>query len=203
MADNRDTRRAEKLATLRERLIEAAERQIAASGLRELKAREVTAEAGCALGALYTAVEDLDHLVLWVNARTLARMRDWLVAAMTNADPTQMMQAMARAYIAFARANTRLWWALFDFTPAPGMPLPEWFLAEQEALLGLIARPLQQVFPDLDAAGLRLRSRTFFGAVQGAVQLALQNRFVAVPHDALDAEVSAMVAALAGGFRAG
>lgn len=41
---------------------------------RGAKARNVTADAGCALGALYTAFEDLDRLILQVNARILARL---------------------------------------------------------------------------------------------------------------------------------
>ncbi|MDP1576936.1 MAG: hypothetical protein Q8L76_09260 [Cypionkella sp.] len=41
---------------------------------RGAKARNVTADAGCALGAMYTAFEDLDWLILQVNARILARL---------------------------------------------------------------------------------------------------------------------------------
>ena len=59
---------------LRKRLVDAAEARIASQGLAALKAREVTADAGCALGALYTAFDDLDRLILQVNSRTLVRL---------------------------------------------------------------------------------------------------------------------------------
>ncbi|TIW14977.1 MAG: hypothetical protein E5V70_05110 [Mesorhizobium sp.] len=39
-----------------------------------MRARDITADAGCALGALYTAFADLDKLILHVNSATLARL---------------------------------------------------------------------------------------------------------------------------------
>src|SRR5215210_5457493 len=57
---------------LKEALVAAAERTIKIRGLRGLKARDLAAEAGCAVGAIYNVVTDLDDLILAVNARTLA-----------------------------------------------------------------------------------------------------------------------------------
>ena len=65
-------KREEKRDDLRERLVAAATARIARSGLAGLRARDVTSDAGCALGALYTAFEDLDGLIYAVTARTLA-----------------------------------------------------------------------------------------------------------------------------------
>ena len=59
---------------LRTRLIDAAEVEIAEKGLAGIKARDVTGRAGCALGAIYNAVADLDELVQRVNSRTLVRL---------------------------------------------------------------------------------------------------------------------------------
>jgi AcrR family transcriptional regulator len=66
---------------LRLRLIDAAEARIAEAGLSNLTAREVTKAASCALGALYTAFEDIDRLILQVNSRTLARLGQELAAS--------------------------------------------------------------------------------------------------------------------------
>src|SRR4051794_36103806 len=62
----------ERRQLLREALIEAAERTIETQGLPGLKARELAQEIGCAVGAIYNLVADLDELVLAVNSRTLA-----------------------------------------------------------------------------------------------------------------------------------
>jgi len=49
---------------MRERVLEAAEAVISTKGLAGLKARDISARAGCALGAIYTVFEDLDELIL-------------------------------------------------------------------------------------------------------------------------------------------
>src|ERR1700737_1223693 len=59
-------------AVLRERLIDAAERTIAANGLAGLRARDLAREAGCAVGTIYNVFEHLDELILCVGSRTLA-----------------------------------------------------------------------------------------------------------------------------------
>ena len=67
MAGKRELKRED----LRARLIEAARNRIMADGLPALRARDVTQDAGCALGGLYTVFADLDDLVLHVNSLTL------------------------------------------------------------------------------------------------------------------------------------
>ncbi|NPD15555.1 WHG domain-containing protein [Xinfangfangia sp. D13-10-4-6] len=195
MRNNREERR----EGLRERLLAVTTARIESQGLSQLKARDITAEAGCALGALYTAFGDMDELVMRVNTATLIRMRE-LIAPVKGETPVARLQAQARAYIAFAMEHPRLWAALFEFQLSPERALPDWMQAEQEALMGLIAGPLAQVFPALPPEDLLIRVRIFFGAVQGAVQLALQDRFIAVPRARLDAEITALVEALCRGF---
>jgi AcrR family transcriptional regulator len=63
MSNNREKKRED----LKERLTTAAEALIIEHGLGGLKARDVTEKAGCALGALYTAFPDIDHLIMAVN----------------------------------------------------------------------------------------------------------------------------------------
>src|SRR5215467_3860058 len=68
-------------ARLRDALVAAAEQAIARQGLGSLRARALAEEVGCAVGAIYNVVEDLDDLVLLVNARTLAALERELVDA--------------------------------------------------------------------------------------------------------------------------
>jgi len=199
MGNNREERRAE----LQHRLIDAAEAQIATQGLAGLKAREVTAEAGCALGALYTAFEDLDRLVLHVNSRTLARLGTALreAAAAAGEDPEAVLQALAATYTDFALAHRRLWLALFEHRLPEGVEMPDWHRREHEVLITVIVPPLARLRPDLDLAALTLRARTVFAATHGVVALALQGRFVGVPVELLRSEVAALVETMARGAR--
>lgn len=199
MGNNREERRAE----LQHRLIDAAEAQIAAQGLAGLKAREVTTAAGCALGALYTAFEDLDRLVLHVNSRTLAQMGAALrdAAGRAGEDPEAVLQALAATYTDFALAHRHLWLALFEHRLPEGVEMPDWHRREHEVLITVIVPPLAKLRPDLDLAALTLRARTVFAATHGVVALALQGRFVGVPVELLRAEVAALVETMARGAR--
>lgn len=196
-----ENKREKKRADLRKRLIDAAEDQITQHGIEGLKARAVTQQAGCALGALYNAFEDLDMLVMHVNSRTLQKLGAALTGALPGpeAQPEEVMQALASAYVDFACANRRLWIALFDHRMAQGREAPDWHKQDHAVLIKVIIAPLQQLRPDLDETTLILRARTTFAAVHGVVLLALQGRFVGVPMEALKSEVSALVSAMTRG----
>lgn len=183
-------------ADLRTRLIEAAEAEIAEKGLLGLKARDVTQRAGCALGAIYNAVADLDELVMRVNSRTLERLGAALAPASEAGGPEAVTLALADAYAVFALENRRLWSALFEHRLPDGVEMPEWHRQEHEVLIARIVAPLHQLRPDLQDADVRLRVRTLFGAVHGVVHLALQGRLVGVPEPLLRQEVAALVGAL-------
>ncbi len=188
---------------LRTRLIDAAEARIARQGLAGLKAREVTADAGCALGALYNVFGDLDDLVIHVNSRTLARLGAAQQAAVPEGAPAkQAMAALAQAYVTFALENRQLWSALFGHWLPEGRTVPGWHLAEHAALIAQITGPLAALRPDLPDDMLRLRARTLFAAVHGVVQLALEGRFVGAPQDRIASEVDALVTAMTRGIAA-
>jgi AcrR family transcriptional regulator len=186
---------------LRARLIEAAEAEIAEKGLLGLKARDVTQRAGCALGAIYNAVADLDELVMRVNSRTLERLGIALAPTSDPGGPEAITLALADAYAVFALENRRLWSALFEHRLPEGVQMPDWHRQEHEVLIARIVAPLRQLRPDLPEADIRLRVRTLFGAVHGVVHLALQGRLVGVPETLLRQEVAALVGALVLGAR--
>lgn len=199
MRNKRDDQRDD----LRKRLIDAAEARIVAVGLDGLKAREVTADAGCALGALYNAFEDLDRLVLQVNSRTLARLGAALTAACPQAaGPKEALAALAQGYVRFALDNFRLWSTLFTHRLPEGIAAPEWHRAEHAVLIAQIIKPLAALRPDLDAITVQQRARTVFAAVHGVVMLALTARFVGTPPEQLPAEVAALVEAMTRGLSA-
>src|SRR5437764_12558712 len=74
-------------ARLRDALVTAAEHAIAQQGPGSLRARALAEEVGCAVGAIYNVVEDLDDLVLLVNARTLTALEHDLSAADRAGEP--------------------------------------------------------------------------------------------------------------------
>jgi AcrR family transcriptional regulator len=186
---------------LRRRLLDTAERHIAAHGLAGLKARELTSEAGVALGSIYNAFENLDLLTLHVNARTLARLDATLrEGAPESLDPAARMVALARGYVRFALGDQRLWAALFDHRLPEGVEVPEWHREAHVGIMRLIAQPLARLRPDLTREQVALRCRTVFAAVHGVVHLSLTGQFVGTPREALEDEVVALVESLVRGI---
>ncbi|MEM9145729.1 MAG: WHG domain-containing protein [Pseudomonadota bacterium] len=185
--------RSERKAALRERLVDAAHRRIARDGLGALRARDLAAEAGCALGSLYTAFADIDALILAVNARTLVELGTALARAADGKEGRPALQALAGAYARFAFANTRAWSALFEHRMADGGPSPDWFLAGHAALFERLKAPLAVVEPHLSPEALDLRARTCFAAVHGIIALSVHNRHLGLPGHSIASELEAFV----------
>ncbi len=189
---------------LREKLIMSAESIIAEEGLSALKSRDVTAAAGCSLGALYNVVSDLDHLIMYVNVRTLQRMGATLEKASLQAQPSPdaRLQSLAKAYIDFAIENKNLWLALFQFHLPEGAEIPDWYREEHFVLISYIIEPLSVLMPDVSVNELMLRARTTFAAVHGVVIFAMEGGYVSIPQENLYSEVRALVSLMTHGVKA-
>ncbi len=197
MRNDRDARR----KALQDRLIAAASALIEERGLRGLKARDITARAECALGALYTAVEDLDQLVILVNAQSLRRLGAELNALVAEpSPPKETLQNLAKGYVSFALNNENLWSAIFHHELPVGADVPGWVNAEYEVLIEKIAEPLSIMRSDLAPEDLRQRAQTLFGAVHGVVQLSMMGFGVGAPRDRLASEVAELVDTLIDGL---
>jgi AcrR family transcriptional regulator len=192
----------ERREKLRETLILAAERAISAKGLAGLKTRELAREIGCANGAVYNLVEDVDDLILRVGSRTLARLDAALTAA-ESAGPASAAETLVRiaiAYCDFAAANIELWRTLFEHRIGPGKTIPQWVVDEQMHLFRHIYRPLAELFPKRSAAELGVTARSLFSSVHGMVALGLEQKLIAVPIDALRNQIAIIVRAMINGL---
>lgn len=186
----------------RAELILAAERMIAERGLAGLKTRDLAREIGCANGAVYNLVADVDELILRVGSRTLARLDQALTAAEAADDPSAqaMLIRIAVAYCDFAAENLELWRALFEHRMERGKAVPDWAIAEQMELFRHIYRPLAALFPKRSVEELSITARSLFSAVHGMVALGLEQKLVAVPLPALRKEIAALVRATLDGL---
>jgi AcrR family transcriptional regulator len=168
---------------LKEALVDAASRAIAEQGFGGLKARTLAEEAGCAVGAIYNVVADLDELVLLANARTLASLERSLTAATANGTGPDwaigQLVTLALTYLEFAASHRRQWQALFDHRLASGSEAPEWYQRELERLFGYVA------------------------AVHGLVALGLEEKLQFIPLPALREQVTTIVTALGYGLAGG
>lgn len=192
---------ADRREALREALIDAAERRIAAGGATGLRARDLATDVGCALGAIYLVFADLDAIVGAVMLRTLSRLEAQAAAIASGQrdhEPTRQeaidsLRSLARLYFGFARDNRHLWRALFEH-PAPlaaneGAPLAP--------IHALIERQLRVLSPSLLSAQRRLYARAVFAAVHGVLSLGLDQARSGLSEAEVAWQVEAIVGAAA------
>ncbi len=186
-------------AALRENLIEHAETRIVADGIKNLRARDLAKDAGCALGAIYNVFGDLDDLILTVNARTFHRLGAAVAESLADApqDATEQLIVMSHAYHRFAAENFNAWRALFDIERAQGDTAPDWYLREMGQLFAYIDAPLSVIFPDHDAKTRALLTKALFSSVHGIILLGLEEASAGVPARHLEEMISLLLRHLA------
>jgi AcrR family transcriptional regulator len=190
---------------LKAALVAAAEWEISTGGLRGLKARQLAYKVGCAVGAIYNVVSDLDDLILLVNARTLEEIEHKLVAiagpAHDTDEATAQLVRLALVYLDFAAEHTQRWRALFDHRLPEGRDLPDWYVRNQARLFGYIEQPVAVLQPSALPEQRRLTARSLFSAVHGMVMLGLEEKLQRIPLPALREQVTAVVTAIGRGLR--
>src|SRR5262245_36281016 len=190
-------------------LVAAAERTIEREGLRGLRARSLATEVGCAVGAIYNAVEDLDELVLLVNARTLKALEAELAAADRGAEHAGPDAAigrlvrMALAYLDFAAAHTPRWRALFEHRMSPGRDVPDWYRDQQRRLFGYVEELLTELQAHESRVRRTLLARSLFSAVHGVVVLGLEEKLQTILLPVLREQLRFVVTAIGRGMTSG
>jgi AcrR family transcriptional regulator len=203
MALNTEERRQE----LRQKLIDAAERTITTRGLSALRARDLAAEVGCALGAIYNVFPDLDALIFEANARTLTAFERFFERLAQTEIPdaeaaVTHLRLLARGYLEFAMKHRLRWRALFDHRMEEGHQIPGWFLEQQKSLFLLVERPLAVLRPDLDPDERATFARSVFAAIHGVVSLGLDEKLMPMRPAVLRAQVGEIFATLGAGLAA-
>ena len=183
---------AERRKQLRDDLIRIAETRIAQDGLSALRARDLAAEAGCALGAIYNVFGDLNDLVLAVNARTFQALGADVATALADAPqtPTDQLIVMAKAYHHFAAEHYNLWRALCDLDRPTGEEAPDWYLTEMGKLFTYIHNPLAALNPQMTLDDLSLLTKALFSSVHGIVLLGLDEASAGKRADKIDAMIA-------------
>jgi len=195
----------ERRAGLRQALLEAAERRIAADGLKSLKARGLAAETGCAIGQIYNVWPDLDALIIAVNARTLDDLDRCVMAASASllsspAEARAALLAQADAYLEFARHNGQRWRAVFEHRLAASRVLPAWYRDQQSRLFAHVERPLRALLPGVPPGERAQLGRSIFSAVHGVVWLGLEELLGPQSHEDLRRQLRTILGAIVDGL---
>lgn len=171
----------------RDAIINAADRIVAAEGVRALKARRLAQEAGVALGTPINLFGSIDTVLAAVNARTFDRLADALDAVPRAPDPQDDLVALGRAYAAFVTAQPTLWEAVFEGQVGELGTNPN-----DARVTALLARLDERVTASLGTTR-KAEARILWGAVHGLVSLSVTGRARLLGMPDLDEAVTSLV----------
>ena len=133
---------------LRELILDAAQDIIQDQGLAGLSAREVARRIEYSPGTIYNMFENLDDVVLHVEARVLDALDRRLGSVLTDTgNPTDRIGRLAQAYLAFTHEKPRLWNLLFEHHMPADAQLPSWYQQKLEGLMGRVEEAMAPLFP--------------------------------------------------------
>lgn len=194
----------ERHATLKAGVLDLALSVLVAEGHEALKARDLAEKVGCSIGTFYEIFKDMDEVAMALKSIALRDLDASLSEAVAKVPDgasaaSARLQALALAYVTFARDRPNFWGMLFRHRIAASS-LPDWYVLRLEAIFGHIDQPLAEIAPDADAAMRRDFGKALFSAVHGIVVLGLEEKIGIVPREALEWRLRAVVASVISGL---
>jgi AcrR family transcriptional regulator len=162
---------------LQEMAIKAAERIVVEQGYAGLSARKVAAAIGYTVGTLYLVFENLDDLILHVNARTLDRLHARMSESQAHCvDASDCLLQLGQAYIRFADEDPHRWAMVFEHRFSQAQVVPAWYQEKIERMFALVEEALQPIAKQHTHAEITQASRALWGGVHGICILALAGK---------------------------
>lgn len=184
-------------------ILDVAERQVSAGGLKSMTIRTIADEIGGASSSMYYHFKDLDELVLRVNSRTISVLDGRLAAAAADAEGmgvAVLFEKLALAYLHFAIDHPMQFAALFEHRMTGDAPIPEWHLEEHYSLFRHVEKPLASLRLEMADDERRVLARTIYSAVHGIVHIAMQGRLIALPVPIIEQQLRVITHVLADGL---
>ena len=186
---------------LRELILDAAQEIVEANGLAGLSAREIARRIGYSPGTIYNMFDNLDDVVLNVEARVLDALDKRLADAQQEGEPERVVR-LAHAYLTFTRERPRLWNLLFEHHLPAGTQLPAWYQQKLEGLMSQIERALAPHFKEGDEADLQRASRVLWAGVHGITSLSTADKLSVVTSETAGRLIDELVDTYLAGLKA-
>jgi AcrR family transcriptional regulator len=179
---------------LSELILDAARDIIEASGLAGLSAREIARRIGYSPGTIYNIFQNLDDVVLNVEARVLDQLDQQLQGVLQDGNANDRVRRLAHAYLAFTKEKPRLWNLLFEHHMPANTALPAWYQQKLEQLMGRVEEALAPIFTG-DRQGDRQRAaRVLWAGVHGITSLSTADKLSVVTAETAGSLIDDLVA---------
>ena len=162
---------------LRDLILEAAYAIIETHGLSGLSAREIARRIGYSPGTIYNMFDNLDDVVLRIEARVLDALDERLGDVLAEPLPDrEKVQRLAQAYLGFTHEKPRLWNLLFEHHLPAGTELPDWYQQKLEGLLARVEQAIAPLLPQAHELERKRAARVLWAGVHGITSLSTADK---------------------------
>ena len=162
---------------IREMALSAAEQIVVEQGYEGLSARKVAAAIGYTVGTLYLVFENLDDLILNINARTLDRLHARMTGSRASSgDARDYLLQLGQAYIRFAQEDPHRWAMVFEHRLSEGRQVPPWYQEKITRMFEMVEQGLVPLARQRSQQEITQAAAALWGGVHGICILALTNK---------------------------
>lgn len=148
---------------LKNKIIESAHLIVIKNGYENLTARNIANHAGCAVGSLYSAYENIDEIVFNINNNTLNNLYLHLL------DSIDIKELILR-YVKFSISNANEWDLLLRYNMQDKTKITEQYKKTIDNIFKLVQKKLA-VYNNLSATEIPHLARVIWSGVHGLCSL--------------------------------
>jgi AcrR family transcriptional regulator len=189
---------------LREMALSAAEQIVSEQGYEALSARKVASAIGYTVGTLYLVFENIDDLLLQVNARTLDRLHRRMSRVKSRTDdPAGYVVRLGESYLRFANDDPHRWTMVFEHRLSDGREVPDWYQQKVSRMFALIEQGLEPFRKGHSEADMTQAARAIWGGVHGICILAISDNLGIAGVDSVQRLTESLIRNYLQGFTGG
>ena len=178
---------------IKQMAIEAGKKIIVEEGFSKLGARKIARAIGYTVGTLYNVFDNYLDIVLNINIGTLDDIKNHLEKSLVpGQEGVKAITTIGLTYVEYARENTNLWSALYDFQHPENTDMPEWYVDKVNSVFSLPVKALIPLFQgDMERA--KNEARIIWGGVHGICLLGLTQRLSYDSDEILKTKVRSLI----------
>jgi AcrR family transcriptional regulator len=186
---------------IREMALSAAEQIVVEQGYKGLSARKIAAAIGYTVGTLYLVFQNLDDLILHINARTLDRLHARMTESQAiSGDARDYLLQLGQVYIRFADADPHRWAMVFEHRFSEDQAVPAWYQEKITRMFSLVEDGLEPLANQRPQQEITQAARALWGGVHGICILALTDNLGAAGIDSVQELAQSLISNYLEGF---